>query len=150
MHSKERFSTTAGLALAVLALTATPVFGQALKATVLGNITDPSHAVIPGVSVDITEVNTDYHRTEVTNESGFFAFANLDPGTYRLNVAHTGFGKLVRSGLVLDANTTVRVNKTIAFKDLKVGDRVRVIGTTNGTKTTATDVTKNAGNALGA
>ena len=43
------------------------------------------------------------------------------------------------------ATTTYRVSKTTTFKGLKVGDTVRVIGTTSGTKTAATDVTKGAG-----
>jgi hypothetical protein len=43
------------------------------------------------------------------------------------------------------ANTKVRVSKTIALKNLKVGDTVRVFGTTNGNKLTATEVTKGAG-----
>ena len=108
MHLKGRFFTAIFPGLVVLALAAAPVFGQALKGTILGTVTDTSHAVIPGVSVNITEVNTNYQRTEVANESGFFAFANLDPGTYRMEIQHAGFGKMTRSGIVLDANTTVR------------------------------------------
>ena len=41
-------------------------------------------------------------------------------------------------------STTVRVTKTIAFKNLRAGDAVRVIGTPNGNKVTATEVTKGA------
>jgi Carboxypeptidase regulatory-like domain len=110
MYSKAKFFTIVSLGLAILALTAAPVFGQALKGTVLGTVTDPTHAVIPSVSVNITEVNTNFHRMEATNESGFFAFANLDPGTYRIDIQHPGFGKMTRSGIVLDANTTVRAD----------------------------------------
>ena len=40
------------------------------------------------------------------------------------------------------ASTTYRVSKTATLKSLKVGDRVRVIGTANGSKVTATEVTK--------
>jgi hypothetical protein len=84
--------------------------GQTLKGTILGTITDSSHAVIPSVQVNIIETNTNFHRTEVTNESGFYAFANLDPGTYRLEVEQSGFRKMVRSDITLDANSTVRVD----------------------------------------
>ena len=83
---------------------------QTLKGTILGTITDISHAVIPGVQVLITEVNTNFHRTETTNDSGFYVFANLDPGSYRVEVEHMGVRKVVRAGIALVPNTTVRVD----------------------------------------
>lgn len=43
------------------------------------------------------------------------------------------------------ASTTYRVSKTTTLKQLKVGDTVRVFGTTSGGKTAATEVTKGAG-----
>jgi uncharacterized protein DUF5666 len=45
-------------------------------------------------------------------------------------------------------STTVRVNKTIALRNLKVGDNVRVTGTASGSKVTADEVTKGADDAL--
>ena len=108
-----RFSRDSKLALffcfAVLSLV-TPLSGQTLTGTILGTITDQSHAVIPGVQVSVTDVNTNYHRIETTNDSGFFAFGNLDPGNFRVDVEHTGFRKVVRSGIALEPNSTIRVD----------------------------------------
>jgi hypothetical protein len=94
---------------AAFSLTVVPALGQALKGTILGTITDQSHAVIASVAVEVTEVNTNFHRSETTNESGFYAFANLDPGTYQVEVKQPGFRAAKRENIVLDANTTVRV-----------------------------------------
>src|SRR5579884_963452 len=94
----------------VSAFACSQVVAQTLKGTILGTITDVTHAVIPGVQVNITETNTNFHRTETTNESGFFAFANLDPGTYRVEVEQPGFRRVVRSGIELQANTTIRAD----------------------------------------
>src|SRR3974390_37247 len=106
---RSRGLSVLGLCLSVLFLaSAISAPAQTLKGTILGTITDQTHAVIPAVSVSLTEVNTNFHRVEVSNDSGFFAFANLDPGTYRIDVAHPGFQKILRSGIVLNANTTVR------------------------------------------
>src|SRR6516162_8132899 len=69
---------------------------QTLKGTVLGTITDSSQAVVSGVTVSITEINTNFHRTEISNEEGFYVYANLDPGNYRMEIAHPGFRKVVR------------------------------------------------------
>src|SRR5262249_1212592 len=85
-----------------------------------------SHAVIPSITVNITEVNTNFHRAEVTNESGFFAFANLDPGTYRVDIEHPGFREMKREGIALQANTTVRVDL-----ELQTGDVRQVVDITS-------------------
>src|SRR4030088_277030 len=102
-----RFSSGPTLALALCATvlpSVVPLRGQTLTGTILGTITDQSHAVIPGVQVGVTDVNTNYHRTETSNDSGFFAFGNLDPGNFRGDVEHTGFRKVVRSDIALGPN----------------------------------------------
>jgi hypothetical protein len=98
------------LVLAVLVIAAAPIHGQTLKGTVLGTITDSTQAVVSGVQISITDVNTNFHRTEVTNEEGFYVFANLDPGNYRIEAEHPGFRKVVRSGIDLTPNTTARID----------------------------------------
>jgi hypothetical protein len=117
MHRK-RFSATVLSVLVALLLPVSAAYGQLLKGTILGTITDASHGVIPSVAVNLTEVNTNFRRTETTNESGFFAFANLDPGTYRIDVEQTGFRKMARTDIILDANTTVRIDLELAPGDV--------------------------------
>jgi hypothetical protein len=111
-----------------------PLLGQTLKGTVLGTVSDATHAVIQGVAVNIIDINTNFHRTETSNDSGFFAFANLDPGTYRIEVSHPGFRKEVRSGIVLDANTTVRTDL-----ELTPGDVTQVVDVTSEATVLQTD-----------
>ena len=103
---------------AALLLLVSPVRGQALKGTILGTVSDASRAVMPSVEVNITETNTNFHRSQTTNDSGFFAFANLDPGTYRVEVAHPGFRKILRSGILLEANSTIRTDLELAPGDV--------------------------------
>ena len=43
---------------------------QAVNGTLLGNVSDVSGFILPGVTVTITEVNTNISYTTVTNESG--------------------------------------------------------------------------------
>jgi len=85
----KRFSATVLSVFAALLLPVSPALGQTLKGTILGTVTDATHAVIPAVAVNIIEVNTNFRRTETSNDSGFYAFANLDPGTYRIEIEHT-------------------------------------------------------------
>ncbi|MBI3697749.1 MAG: TonB-dependent receptor [Acidobacteria bacterium] len=98
------------VAAALLAGSALSLSGQTLKGTLLGTITDSSHAVVPGVQVVVTETNTNFRRAELTNDSGFFVFANLDPGTYRVEVEHPGFRRVIRAGMDLAPNSTARVD----------------------------------------
>ena len=119
------------MCLSVLAL---PLSGQTLKGTILGTITDSTHAVIPSVQVNITETNTNFHRTETTNDSGFYAFANLDPGNYRIEVEQPGFRKVIRSDIALNANTTIR-----ADLELQPGAVTEVVDVTAEAPTLQTD-----------
>src|SRR5262245_29232101 len=69
------------------------LFAQAVTGTLLGTVTDPGGAVVPGANVTITEVNTNFTRATVTNESGNYVIGNLDRGVYRIEIEHTGFKK---------------------------------------------------------
>src|SRR5262245_25214201 len=86
------------------------IHGQTLKGTILGTITDSSKAIVYGARVTVTEVNTNFQRAEVSNSEGFYVFANLDPGTYRIKVEHTGFRTVVRQDVDLTPNTTTRID----------------------------------------
>jgi len=107
-----------GLKRTVMLLVLTALLGaaiptleaQTLKGTLLGTITDSSQAVVSGVNVSITEINTNFHRTEMSNEEGFYVFANLDPGNYRIEAEHSGFRKVIRTGIDLTPNTTARID----------------------------------------
>src|SRR6266568_1728340 len=112
--------------LAVVLFTSLPASllrGQTLKGTILGTLTDSSHAVVPNAQVAITDVNTNFHRTETSNESGFYVFANLDPGNHRVEVEHPGFRKVVRSDLELTPGVVSEVVDVTAGAPLLQTDR---------------------------
>src|ERR671933_273189 len=83
---------------------------QAVKGELLGNVTDEAGLAVPGATVTITEVNTNISYNTVTNESGYYIFSNLKDGTYRVVAELTGFKKVVRDGVRVDVNQTVRVD----------------------------------------
>jgi hypothetical protein len=83
---------------------------QAVKGELLGNITDQSGLTLPGVSVTITEQNTNISYTTTTNESGYYIFPSLKDGTYKVESELSGFKKTVREGIIVAVNTTVRVD----------------------------------------
>src|SRR5437588_6461880 len=99
---------------------------QAVKGSLVGNVTDTSGAVLPGVTVTITEVNTNISYTATTNESGYYIFANLKDGTYRVSAELPGFKKVVREGVRVDVNQTVRVD--LKMQVGTVEESVTVVG----------------------
>ena len=86
------------------------VAAQAVTGTLLGNITDTSGAAVPGATVTATEVQTNISRTATTNEGGYYIFTSLQNGTFSVEAELAGFKKVVRQGVKVDVNTTVRVD----------------------------------------
>jgi hypothetical protein len=99
---------------------------QAVKGSLVGNITDSSGAVLPGVLVTITEVNTNISYSTTANESGYYIFSNLKDGTYRVSSELSGFKRIVRDGVDVPVNATVRVDLKMELGTVQ--ESVTVIG----------------------
>ena len=84
--------------------------GQAVSGTIVGTVTDATGASVAKAQVTIVLSGQDAVHTSVTNESGNFTEPNLPPGTYSVTVLAPGFKKETRENLVVDTNTTVRVD----------------------------------------
>ena len=69
-----------------LLLTAASASAQLSTAELSGRVTDTSGAVLPGVTVTMTQTNTQATRTAVTDADGTYVISNLPTGPYRLEV----------------------------------------------------------------
>jgi hypothetical protein len=67
-----------------------------VSATIGGTVSDVSNALLPGVEVTATNVNTGINTTQITNEAGAYQIPSLQPGTYRLKAALPGFQTATR------------------------------------------------------
>ena len=56
-----------------------------------GTVSDPSGAAIPGAKVTITDQGSGLTRSVVSDKNGEYSFAQLNPGTYRLEVTKDRF-----------------------------------------------------------
>jgi len=110
----DRFSSRARVvclsAAALVLLWARVADAQAVKGGLVGNIVDPSGFALPGVTVTITEVNTNISYNTVTNESGYYIFSNLKDGKYSVAAELSGFKRVVRDGVDVPVNATPRVD----------------------------------------
>lgn len=63
-------------------------------ADILGNVTDPTGAAVPNVTVTLTNLGTQDTRTVTTDNSGAYTFSSLIPGNYKLSLQAQGFQTL--------------------------------------------------------
>src|SRR5438552_8192743 len=85
-------------------------FAQSSNATVSGSVSDASGALIPGVSVTAKNTQTGIVSTVLSNESGTYNFASLQPGVYDLSAELTGFQTHTYSAVQLGLSQQVRLN----------------------------------------
>src|SRR2546428_2898253 len=114
--------TLTGTIMLCLSLIAS-AFAQASFARVSGTVQDESGALIPGVTVTATEVNTGVVSNELTNESGTYNFVSLLPGMYTLSISLPGFQGQSLTDLRLGAeqyryNFTLRVAPSATSVDV--------------------------------
>jgi hypothetical protein len=106
-----RLISSAAILLLVFCLLSVPAFGQAsVYATVTGTVTDTSGALIPGVTIKATAVDTGVITNTITNEAGAYSFGNLLPGKYTIGASLPGFQAKTFTDIQLSQNTATRYN----------------------------------------
>src|SRR5580698_5713776 len=106
------------LAAALAALFSAGAWSQTQLATVSGAITDPSGAVVPGVSVTIVSQGTGLKRSALTDTAGAYRFAGLPTGIYDVRLERTGFQSQVRQGIEITSAAEVKIDSQLAIGDL--------------------------------
>ena len=89
------------------------VLGQEARGTLQGRVSDASGGVVPGATVEITNVNTGVTTPTTSNEEGNYRVPFLNPGTYRVTVTLTGFSKYVSSNIDLHVAEVLNIDATL-------------------------------------
>jgi hypothetical protein len=110
---------------AVVLLAGQPAQAQVLYGGLIGDVADPSRAVLPGATVTVTNRDTGLQRETTTDGSGAYSFRDLQPGTYELKVNLNGFKSYARAGLVVTLNAIAR-----ADVQLEVGGQTETVTVT--------------------
>lgn len=84
-------AATSLVVILVLSCLAPPAFGQQTESRILGKVTDSSSAVLPGVTVTVTSVQTGASRVVVSEGDGSFIVTNLSAGAYKVAFQLDGF-----------------------------------------------------------
>jgi hypothetical protein len=99
--------------LTFLLFVSTLGFSQSSNGTISGSVADASGAVIPGVTVTATNNATGVMTTVLSNDSGVYNLAALQPGTYKLTANLTGFQTQTFNDVQLGNAGQLRINFTI-------------------------------------
>lgn len=91
--------------LVVLSFTFFAAAQNANTGEIRGTVTDNSGAVLQGVKVTITNVQTGASIVASTNSAGIYAAASVPLGEYRMTFTKEGFRQFIREGVTLQLQT---------------------------------------------
>jgi outer membrane receptor protein involved in Fe transport len=100
----------------------TSALAQTSKGFIVGTIVDQNAAAVAGATVKVTNTETGVVRETVTQSDGSFRLDAVDPGTYRAEVAATGFKSAARDRIVVAAAQTADLSTA-----LEVGNPSEVV-----------------------
>jgi len=107
-----------GVSTVLLVLLAHSSAWAQATAQLSGTVKDSSGAVLPGVTVTVTQTDTGFSRTVVTETSGTYVVPNLPTGPYKLEATLQGFRTYAQTGIVLQVNANPTINITLAVGDV--------------------------------
>jgi hypothetical protein len=113
---------------ALLLMVLLPLGARAQEvASLTGIVTDPSGAVLPGVTVKLQDSKTGTRYETKTNSDGGYTFARLLPGPgYRLELTKEGFETTTISSIYVAVGTTHTQNAEMQIG--KISESVEVSG----------------------
>ncbi len=86
------------------------VLAQTVNSQVGGVVQDKTHALIPGVTITLTNTDTGVAVTQLSNDSGIYNFPVVQPGTYKMTAELQGFAPSAVKELPVGTSTQVRWN----------------------------------------
>src|SRR5205085_3349981 len=91
---------------------------QEFRATITGRITDPSGAVLPGVTVTAANTQTGEMAVGTTTSDGVYTIPFLRPGVYSVSAELSGFRKVTQADVQLQVGQTAAVNLQLSLGEL--------------------------------
>lgn len=98
------------LTFLIFTLSALNGSAQTSQTTVSGTVKDQNGALVPGATITLVDSRTKAERTATTNDDGFFLFANVLAGDYRISAEGGGFKKTEVTSVKVDVSIPATVN----------------------------------------
>lgn len=103
------------LGAVVLVAGAPILMGQLNRGAIEGIVTDPAGAIVPGVTVTVTNVDTNVAQKTKTNGAGSYRAVDLVPGKYRAHFEATGFTPVDVTEIKVLAGEVIRVDRQVTI-----------------------------------
>lgn len=94
------------------------VYSQAINGDLTGNVTDPSGALVPDVSISAKNVDTGAVAATVCNKMGQYRFTNLPVGKYSLTANLDGFNPSSVENVAIELNKISTVNIVLQVRGM--------------------------------
>jgi hypothetical protein len=125
------------LALMFASFAASPLANAQGETTsaIVGSVTDPSSAAIPGATVTVSNSENGFKRSAKTDDAGWFTFPQLKPGTYAVKVEADRFetrqNNSVIAGLGQKQTVDFRLNIASASETIVVQEQAPLLNPEN-------------------
>jgi hypothetical protein len=77
---------------------------QQTAGSIMGTVTDPNGATVANATITLQSSDSATRRTATTDTNGFFNITGLEPDTYKLTVASSGFAPSTQPDIILHLN----------------------------------------------
>lgn len=98
---------------------------EATTGVISGTVRDPSGGVLPGVTIEVRNVETGLTRPYVTDQNGRYRAPLLPLGNYSITASLSGFSTLNRSGVRLGVGQELAIDLDMAVGE--ISETVQVI-----------------------
>ena len=119
-------SRRAFISLIALALTGAYLSAQMPTGKIFGAITDEQGTPLPGVSIEATSPKLVGKATTISDENGVYRIFALTPGLYKVTFVLQGFKTVVRDGIIVEVEQSIKLNVAMQIGALE--EEVTVIG----------------------
>ena len=100
-------------ALVLVFLACFSLLAVAQQATIVGTVTDPSGAALPGVTITVTSLDSNAVKKIQTNEAGQYVLPDLNIGHYSVRAELTGFKTAEQKNITLQVGDRDRIDFTM-------------------------------------
>jgi len=99
--------------------------------SVAGTVTDQKGAAVPNASVELLNAGTNEIRTQTTNDTGYYTFVSVPPGSYKVTIKKDGFrsatmGLDVQVGKSLTADVRLEIGTVSQTVEVTAGAQVEL------------------------